>query len=63
MSDNELAYLSLVIFGFVAFAVSLAWVSWWSRRGEKSDRPSQPVTLLRKSENLQHSPQRSSRAA
>jgi hypothetical protein len=32
MSNGEIAYLSLVISGFILFAVCLAGVVWWSRR-------------------------------
>lgn len=32
MSSGETAYLALVIAAFAIFAVTLAWVAWWSKR-------------------------------
>jgi hypothetical protein len=32
-SDGELAFLIFVIAAFASFGMSLAFVTWWSRRG------------------------------
>ncbi len=63
MPNNEIAYLSLVIAAFLTFAVCLAWVAWWSRRGEKRDIQSQPTAVRPVEDQARGQPQPSSRAA
>jgi hypothetical protein len=62
MSNLELAYLSLVILGFLTFAIGLAWVSWWSRRDGKSDHQAHPPALKQDSDTTQTQTRARSRA-